>query len=82
MPLKITRPDGSVTPFRNLEYLPFYYFIPKSILQKCGTELNSIPRNPQMVFTSRKACEFIESDLFLLYLAVSVSRILHGYFPT
>ena len=79
MPLKITRPDGSVTPFRNLEYLPFYYFIPKSILQKCGTELNSIPRNPQMVFTSRKACEFIESDLFLLLIIDATAYMVWCY---
>ena len=79
MPLKITRPDGSVTPFRNLEYLPFYYFIPKSILQKCGTELNSIPRNPQMVFTNRKACEFIESDLFLLLIIDATAYMVWCY---
>lgn len=55
MPLKLKRRDGSVTPFRNSEYLPFYYFIPRSILQKCGAELNSIPRNSRMVFASREA---------------------------
>lgn len=64
MSLKLTRRDGSVTPFRNSEYLPFYYYIPKSVLQKCGAELNTIPRNPRMVFVNREACEFIESDLF------------------
>ena len=68
MPLKLKRRDGSVTPFRNSEYLPFYYFIPRSILQKCGAELNSIPRNPRMAFASREACEFIESDLFKLLI--------------
>ena len=68
MPLKLKRRDGSVTPFRNSEYLPFYYFIPRSILQKCGAELNSIPRNPRMVFASREACEFIDSDLFKLLI--------------
>ena len=68
MPLELKRVDGSVTPFRNSEYLPFYYFIPRSILQKCGAELNSIPRNPRMVFASREACEFIESDLFKLLI--------------
>ena len=29
MPFKLKRLDGSVTPFRNSEYLPFYYFIPR-----------------------------------------------------
>ena len=68
MPLQLRRRNGSVTPFRNSEYLPFYYFIPKSILKKCGTELNAIPRNPREIFNSRKTCEFIESDLFLLLI--------------
>ncbi len=68
MPIHLIRRDGSVALFRNSEYLPFYYFIPKSILQKCGAELNAIPRNPRMIFTNRAACEFIESDLFLLLI--------------
>ena len=68
MPLQLRRRNGSVTPFRNSEYIPFYYFIPESILKKCGAELNAIPRNPREIFKSRKACEFIESDLFLLLI--------------
>lgn len=35
MPIMLKRTDGSVTPFRNAEYIPFYYFIPKSILSRC-----------------------------------------------
>ena len=68
MPLHLKRRNGSVTPFRNSEYLPFYYFIPKSILKKCGAELNAVPRNPREIFSNRKVCEFIESDLFLLLI--------------
>ena len=40
MPIMLTRKDGPPTPFRNAEYIPFYYFIPKSILSRCGAELN------------------------------------------
>lgn len=68
MPLHLKRRDGLVTPFRNSGYIPFYYFIPKSILQKCGAELNAVPRNPRLIFSNREACEFIESDLFLLLI--------------
>ena len=28
MPIMLTRKDGPPTPFRNAEYIPFYYFIP------------------------------------------------------
>ena len=68
MPILLTRKDGSLTPFRNIEYLPFYYFIPKSILSRCGAELNAIPRNPQVLLRNRAACELVESDLFRLLI--------------
>ena len=47
MPIMMKRKDGTITPFRNAEYLSAYYFIPTRILEQCGKELNSIPRNPQ-----------------------------------
>ena len=34
MPIMLTRKDGPPTPFRNAEYIPFYYFIPKSMATK------------------------------------------------
>lgn len=37
-------------------------------MQKCGAELNAVPRNPRLIFSNREACEFIESDLFLLLI--------------
>ena len=46
MPIMLTRKDGPPTPFRNAEYIPFYYFIPKSILSRCGAELNAILNAP------------------------------------
>ena len=79
MPLLLTRRNGPPTPFRNSEYIPFYYFIPKSILQKCGAELNSIPRNPRMIFSNREACEFIESDLFLLLIIDATAYMVWPY---
>lgn len=68
MPVLLKRKNGELTAMRNAEYIPFYYFIPKSILQKCGAELNSIPRRPKAIIHSRTACELIESDLFRLLI--------------
>lgn len=68
MPIVLRRKDGSLTPFRNIEYLPFYYFIPRSFLACCGEELHSLPRNPQQLVMNRAACEIVESDLFLLLI--------------
>lgn len=46
MPIMLKRTDDSVTSFRNAEYIPFYYFIPKSILSRCGAELNATLTQP------------------------------------
>lgn len=43
MPILLKRKNGEITPFRNADLIPAFYFIPKSILDKCGSELNSIP---------------------------------------
>ena len=65
MPILMKRKDGTITPFRNAEYLSAYYFIPKRILEQCGMELNSIPRNPQQLIRSYEAIAIVESDLFI-----------------
>ena len=41
--------------------IPFYYFIPKSILSRCGAELNASPRNPQKLFRNRKIGQAYEA---------------------
>ena len=35
MPILLKRKNGEITPFRNAEYISAFYFIPKSILDKC-----------------------------------------------
>lgn len=66
MPILLKRRSGEITPFRNADFIPAFYFIPKSILDKCGSELNSIPRNPRKILQSWDAIAMVESDLFLL----------------
>ena len=46
MPILLKRRNGEITLFRNAE------FIPHSILDRCGSELNSIPRNPKKLLQS------------------------------
>lgn len=66
MTVMLTRDNGDKTPLKNQEYLTAYYFIPEGIRQKCGAELNVIPRELGKLRADRKALETIESDLFLL----------------
>lgn len=65
MPILLKRKNGEITPFRNAEYISAFYFIPKSILDKCGEEINSIPRK---LLQDRRAIEVIESDLFKIVI--------------
>lgn len=44
MPILLKRRNGKITPFRNADFIPAFYFIPKSILDRCGSELNSIQK--------------------------------------
>lgn len=68
MAIMLKRKDGSITPFRNSEFIPAYYFIPKSVLSQCGAELNSVSRNPKELLHSWDAIALVESDLFLLLI--------------
>lgn len=68
MPILLKRKNGEITPFHNAEYISAFYFIPKSILDKCGEEINSIPRNPRKLLQDRRAIEIVESDLFKLVI--------------
>ena len=70
MPILLKRKNGEITPFRNADFIPAFYFIPKSILDRCGSELNSIPRNPRKILQSWDAIAMVESDLFLLAICV------------
>lgn len=95
MPIMLKRKNGAGTPFRNAEYLPAYYFIPASVLAQCGTELNSVPRNPRKLISAWDAIATVESDLFRsliidayafmvwLFMCPGVKReIYSGYEPT
>ena len=64
MPIILKRRDGSITPYRNSEFIPAYYLIPRSFLVKCGKELNALPRQPYQIFRDWDAIATVESDLF------------------
>ena len=64
--LMITRPDGTVSELRNAQFIPAFYLIPMSILEKCGSVLNSIPRTFVKLMCDWEALKIIESDLFRL----------------
>lgn len=68
MPILLKRRNGETTPFQNVEFLPAFYYIPKSIIDKCSAEIKSIPRNPKKLLHDWNAIAKVESDLFKLVI--------------
>lgn len=68
MPIKIKRKNGKVIRYKNAEYIPLFYFLPKSLLDKCGELPFRISRYPYELFTDWKQIELIESDQFALLM--------------
>ena len=94
MPIKIKRKNSVVTRYKNAEYIPLFYFLPKSLLEKCGNLPFRISRYPYELFTDWKQIELIESDQFNLlikdafhylvwpYMGLNAGReIYSGYYP-
>ena len=65
MPVHLKRKNGEVTPYKNSEYIPAFYFIPKEAMTKLPKELRELPRNPWFIFRDWDAIKIVESDLFL-----------------
>lgn len=94
MPIKIKRKNGEVTRYKNAEYIPLFYFLPKSLLDKCGNLPFQVSRYPYELFHDWKQIELIESDQFNLlikdafhylvwpYMGLKAGReIYSGYYP-
>ena len=65
MPVHLKRKNGEVTPYKNSEYIPAFYFIPKEAMTKLPKELQELPRNPWFIFRDWDTIKIVESDLFL-----------------
>lgn len=94
MPIKIKRKNGEVTRYINAEYIPLFYFLPKSLLDKCGNLPFQVSRFPYDLFHDWKQIDLIESDQFNLlikdafhylvwpYMGLKAGReIYSGYYP-
>ena len=54
MPIHLKRKNGEVTPYKNSEFIPAYYFIPKEAMTKLPRELQELPRNPWFILLTTK----------------------------
>ena len=73
--LHITRLDGTVSAYRNSEFIPLFYVFPKEMLEEAGQIFLEVPRNPMLLFLERKWIDFVESDLFLQFIIDATAYI-------
>lgn len=57
---------------RNLQLLPFYYFLPEDIIKAHSKRFQSLPRNPHMILQDTELIEYIESPAFAVEIISSV----------
>lgn len=78
MPIRIKRPDGSVTPYKNAEYIPAYLFLPAAILDRCPQELH-LPRTVASYFHDWNVISTVESDLFIELIMDGFAHLVWPY---
>ena len=78
MPIRLKRPDGSVTPYKNAEYIPAYLFLPAAILDRCPQELQ-LPRTVASYFHDWNVISTVESDLFIELIMDGFAHLVWPY---
>lgn len=78
MPIKLKRPDGSVTPYKNAEYIPAYLFLPAAILDHCPQELQ-LPRTVASYFHDWNVISTVESNLFIELIMDGFAHLVWPY---
>lgn len=76
MPIHLFRSDGTFKEFKNSDYIPAYYFLPREIVSMWGKEYRRIPRSFNRLIDDDKAVSAIESDDFLGFLLRSYAYLI------
>ena len=67
--ISVQRKDGTIAHYSNSEYIPFFYMIPKEVVEYFGKSFLDIPREPYALFNYKDIKAKIESDLFLDFIS-------------
>ena len=69
--MKVTLPgisvqckDGTIAHYRNSEYIPFFYMIPKEMIEYFGKPFVDIPREPYALFNYKDIKEKSKATCF------------------
>ncbi len=76
MPIYLFRDDGTVSEFKNADYIPAYYFLPEEILSMWSSEYQRIPRSFNALVDDNEAVAAIENDAFLAFLLRSYAYLI------
>lgn len=76
MPIYLFRDDGTVSEFKNADYIPAYYFLPEEILSMWSSEYQRIPRSFNALVDDNEAVAAIENDAFLAFLLWSYAYLI------
>lgn len=76
MPIYLFRDDGTVSEFKNADYIPAYYFFPEEILSMWSSEYQRIPRSFNALVDDNEAVAAIENDAFLAFLLRSYAYLI------
>ena len=71
--VKFTDTNQTGVKIRNLQLLPFYYFLPEDIIKAHSKRFQSLPRNPHMILQDTKLIEYIESPEFAVEIGDIIS---------
>ena len=60
--ISVQRKDGTIAHYRNSEYIPFFYMIPKEVVEYFGKSFLDIPREPYALFNYKDIKAKIEFE--------------------
>ena len=73
--ISVQRKDGTIAHYRNSEYIPFFFMIPKEVVEYFYKPFVDIPREPYALFNDKDIKAKIESDLFLDFISIVTEYI-------
>lgn len=76
MPINLFRSNGIFSEFKNADYIPAYYFLPREIISMWGKEYRRIPRSFNALINDEKAVALVENPEFMNFLLRSYAYLI------
>lgn len=76
MPINLFRSNGTFSEFKNADYIPAYYFLPREIISMWGKEYRRIPRSFNALINDEKTVALVENPDFMNFLLRSYAYLI------